>query len=244
VRVVVTGGSGTLGVHAVRALRERGHEVRSLSRRTGVDLATNVGLDRALEDVGLVLHAASDTRRIGARDLRQTRNLLGACARAHHLLYVSIVGIDRIPYRYYRRKLECERIIEQSGVPHTILRATQFHELIEWVFTSVSRWPFAPLPVSAKAQPVAAAEVAARCADLLEGEPLGLAPDFGGPEVLTVPQLLEVWPGRIRVLPIPAVGRTLKGFRAGLNTTPEHADGVRTWAQHLGTSRVTTGRTS
>ena len=232
-RVVVTGGSGTLGVHAVRVLRERGHEVRSLSRRSGVDLATGAGLDRTLEGVDLVLHAASDTRRIGARDARQTRNLLGACGGAYHLLYVSIVGIDRIPYRYYRRKLECERIIEQSGVPHTILRATQFHELIDWVFTSLSRWPFAPLPVSAKAQPVAAAEVAAHCADLLGREPLGHAPDFGGPEVLTVPQMLEAWPGRIRVLPIPMVGRSLQGFRAGLNTAPEHAYGVRTWAQHL-----------
>jgi uncharacterized protein YbjT (DUF2867 family) len=118
--IAVTGGTGTLGVHAVRVLEERGHEVRSLSRRKGVDLATGAGLEQALEGVELVLHAASDTRRIGARDPRQTRNLLDACDHDRHLLYVSIVGIDRIPYRYYRRKLECERIIEQGSVPHTI----------------------------------------------------------------------------------------------------------------------------
>jgi uncharacterized protein YbjT (DUF2867 family) len=232
-RVAVTGGMGTLGVHAVGVLEERGHEVRSLSRRTGVDLASGAGLDQALEGVELVLHAASDTRRIGARDPRQTRNLLSASSRVRHLLYVSIVGIDLIPYRYYRRKLECERIIEEGGVPYTILRVTQFHELIDWVFNKLGSWPIAPLPLSAKAQPVAASEVASQCAALLEGEPLGRAPDFGGPEFLTVPQLLEPWPRRIRVLPIPAVGRVLRGFRAGLNTTPEHADGVLTWAEHV-----------
>lgn len=233
VRVLVTGGSGTLGVDAVQALRERGHDVLAASRRTGVDLATGAGLNEAAHGVDLVLHAASDTRRLGARDPRQTRNLLAACTDVSHLLYVSIVGIDRIPYRYYRRKLECERIVEQSDVPHTILRATQFHELIDWVFTNLGRWPLVPLPTSAKAQPVAAAEVAARCADLLEGEPLGRAPDFGGPEVLTVPQMLDLWPPRIRVLPLPTIGRVLKAFRAGLNTTPEHADGVQTLAQYL-----------
>jgi uncharacterized protein YbjT (DUF2867 family) len=233
--VLVTGGTGTLGVHAVRLLSERGHEVRAVSRRTGVDLATGVGLHEAVEGVDLVLHAASDTRRIGARDASQTRNLLAACGRVNHLLYVSIVGIDEIPYRYYLRKLECERIIERSGVPHTILRATQFHELVDWAFTNLSRWPVAPLPTSAKAQPVAADEVAARCADVLQGEPLSHAPDFGGPEVLTVPEMLELWPGQMRVVPLPTVGRVLRGFRAGLNTTPEHADGVQTWAQYLAT---------
>jgi uncharacterized protein YbjT (DUF2867 family) len=232
-KVVVTGGQGTLGVHAVRALAERGHEVQSLSRRTGFDLATGVGLNDALEGVDLVLHLASDVGRFGARDPRQTSNLLEACGEVRHLLYVSIVGIDKIPYRYYRHKLECERIIEQSGVPYTILRATQFHELIDWAFRHLSRWPLAPLPTKARAQPVAAAEVAVRCADLLQGEPVGRVPDFAGPEVLTVPQMLDLWPDRIRVVPIPTVGRVMKAFRAGLNTAPEHADGAQTFEAYL-----------
>ena len=231
--VVVTGGTGALGKHAVRVLAERGHELRVASRRTGVDLASGAGLDDATNGADLVLHAATDTRRLGAGDPKQTRNLLAACGQVHHLLYVSIVGIDAIPYRYYRRKLECERLIEESSVPHTILRATQFHELIDRVLTAVGRWPLVPLPLSAKGQPVAAAEVAARCADLLEGEALARAPDFGGPEILTLRQLLELWPGRIRALPLPVIGRILRGFRAGLNTTPEHADGVQTWAQYV-----------
>ena len=231
--VVVTGGTGVLGRHAARVLSARGHEVRAVSRRTGVDLAVREAVDAALTGADLVLHAASDTRRLGAGDAKQTGNLLAACDQVRHLLYVSIVGIDAIPYRYYRRKLACEQLIEQGRVPHTILRATQFHELIDWALTALRSWPLAPLPLDAMAQPVGAADVAARCAELLEREPLGRAPDFGGPEVLTLRQVLELWPGRIRALPLPSVGRVLRGFRAGLNTTPEHADGIQTWAQYV-----------
>ena len=231
--VVVTGGTGVLGKHAVRVLTERGHEVRAVSRRAGVDLADRGAVEKALEGAELVLHAASDTRRAGQRDPAQTRNLLAASSRVRHLLYVSIVGIDAIPLRYYRRKLECERLIEPSGVPHTILRATQFHELVDGALTWLARWPLVPLPLDAKGQAVAAAEVAVRCADLLERAPLGRAPDFGGPEVSTLREAIELWPGRVRAVPLPMVGRVLRGFRAGLNTTPEHADGRQTWAQYL-----------
>ena len=231
--VVVTGGTGVLGRHAVRVLGERGHDVRVLARRTGVDLTVRADVDECLTGADLVLHAASDTRRLGAGDPRQVRNLLAACDDVRHLLYVSIVGIDAIPYRYYRRKLECEQIIERSSVPHTILRATQFHELLDAVLTALGRWPLAPLPLSAKGQPVGAADVAARCAELLDTEPLGRAPNFGGPEVLTLRRVIEVWPARVRALPLPAIGRVLRGFRAGLNTTPEHADGSQTWAQYV-----------
>ena len=106
--VLVTGGTGTLGRHAVRLLQERGHEVRSLSRRGGThrgDLSTGAGVPEALAGAELVLHAASDARRrFGRADPALTRNLLAAArgAGVRHLLYVSIVGIDRIPYPYYK----------------------------------------------------------------------------------------------------------------------------------------------
>jgi hypothetical protein len=81
-------------------------------------------------------------------------------------------------------------------------------------------------------QPVAAEEVARRRVDLLEGEPLGRAPDFGGPETHTVRELLDLWPGRLHVLPMPTVGRLLHALAEVRNTTPEHADGRLTWAQY------------
>jgi uncharacterized protein YbjT (DUF2867 family) len=232
--VLVTGGTGRLGSHAVRLLQARGHETRVLSRRTGGDLRRNQGVREAAAGVELVLHAATDTHhRFGAGDPQQTRNLLAACADVRHLLYVSIVGVEQIPLRYYAHKLECERLVSESGLPCTVLRATQFHELVDGVFTKLARWPLAPLPLRAKVQPVAAADVAQRCVDVLEGEPRGRAPDFGGPEIRTVRELLDLWPGRMRLVPLPIVGRLLHALAEGRNTTPGHADGRITWAQYL-----------
>jgi uncharacterized protein YbjT (DUF2867 family) len=231
---LVTGGTGTLGRYLVPMLHERGHAARVLSRQHGVDLLSGAGLPQAIGGAELVVHAASDThRRFGASDPQQTRNLLAACGDVRHLVYVSIVGIDRMPYGYYRYKLECERLIEESGVPYSIQRATQFHELIDGYLTKARRWPVLPLPLSAKVQPVAAAEVAARCADVAAAEPRGHAADFGGPQILTLRQMIAAWPGRVRALPLPAVGRVLRAFEEGRNTTPEHADGELTWAQYL-----------
>jgi uncharacterized protein YbjT (DUF2867 family) len=243
--ILVTGGTGTFGSLLVPILANRGHEVRVLSRRpdrgthTG-DLTTGEGLSEAAGGADLVVHAASDTARprdLGRSDPEQTSHLLAAIGDCRHLLYISIVGIDAIPFRYYRSKLECERLIADSPVPSTILRATQFHELIAYVLGQASRWPVAALPLSFRFQSVAAAEVAARAADLIEGEPLGRAPDFGGPQVLTGRQLAYQWRARrgrpAAVFGLRWPGEVYRGFAQGLNTCPDHADGKQTWAEFL-----------
>ena len=240
--VLVTGGSGTLGSHLVAALRERDQDVRVLSRRPGAgthrgDLTAGEGVAEAAAGAELVLHAASDTRRRGKADLEQTRRLLAAAPDARHLLYVSIVGIDAIPFGYYRRKLACEREIAASSVPHTILRATQFHELLAWALQSVGRLPVVPLPLEWRFQSVAAVEAAARAVELLDGEPLGRAPDFGGPEVLTAREILAAWRARharpSRVVNLRLPGKVNRGFREGRNTCPDHRDGRQTWAEFV-----------
>ncbi|QIS19050.1 SDR family oxidoreductase [Nocardia terpenica] len=243
--VLVTGGTGALGRRIVERLRVRGHDVRVLSRREGAgthvgDLATGEGVRLAAAGAELIVHAASDFRRVGKPDFAQTRNLLAVAGSARHLLYVSIVGIDRIPFRYYRRKLECERLITGSAVPHTILRATQFHDLIATLLRATEHVPFAPLPLDFRFQPVAAEDVAVRIADLLDTEPCSRAPDFGGPEVHTLAELADTWRahrgGLHHPLRLPLPGRIAAAYRAGDNTCPDHADGIQTWAQYLATS--------
>lgn len=240
--VFVTGGTGALGRHVVTRLQERGDEVRVLSRRWGAgthvgDLNTGAGVADAARGAELVVHAASDTRRFGRADLRQTEHLLKAAKDAQHLLYVSIVGIDSIPYAYYRHKLACEQSIASSAVPYTILRATQFHELIGWLMRAAERLPVAPLPLDFRFQTVAADEVAARIAEMTHGDPRREIVDFGGPEVLTLGQMAHAWrdqrgrPRRVVRLPVP--GRVGRGFREGRNTCPEHAEGTQTWAQFV-----------
>jgi len=250
-RVLVTGGTGTLGRPAVRGLLDRGHEVRVLSRRPAPtlppgaaavlgDLSTGAGVAAAVDGVNAVLHAASNTGAgLGRGDVTGTERLLEAArsAAVAHLLYVSIVGIDRIPLIYYRRKLACEQAILASGVGHTILRATQFHDLLSAALRAVEGWPLVLLPVSWRFQPVAAEEAAARAVALLVSGPHGRTTDFGGPEVLTVRELTRVWRlhrGRPRrVIGIPLPGRVARGFRLGLNTCPSNAEGRQRWAEHV-----------
>jgi uncharacterized protein YbjT (DUF2867 family) len=241
--VLVTGGSGTLGRHLVSVLGARGHEVRVLSRRPGAgthvgDLASGVGVAQAAAGAELVVHAASD-RRMGRTDQRQTAHLLDALPSCRHLVYVSIVGVDAIPLGLYRAKLACEELIAGSATPATVLRATQFHELLAMALRGAGRLPLAPLPLDLLFQTVAAAEVAGRVADLLDGPPLGRAPDFGGPEVLNGWQLVAAWRaqlGRPRsVLNLRLPGRLYKSFAGGLNTCPDHADGRQRWAEYVET---------
>src|SRR5438270_14047562 len=124
--VLVTGGTGALGREVVVDLRTAGHRARVLSRQPGTggdwvqgDVARGTGLDRAVEDVDLIIHAASaaaQPARLRATDVAGTRRLIAAAARAHvkHLVFISIVGIDRIDYPYYKVKLEAEKVVTEG----------------------------------------------------------------------------------------------------------------------------------
>lgn len=245
--VLVTGGTGALGRLVVARLREQADEVRVLSRRAGAgthvgDLKTGAGVADAARGVELIVHAASDTQRFGRADLEQTMHLLEAAGDAAHLLYVSIVGIDQIPFGYYQRKLACEQRIVSSGNPYTILRATQFHELIGFLLRGVERLPVAPLPLDFRFQTIAAADVAERVAQLIKGEPTGRIVNFGGPEVLSLEQMAEVWKaerGRPRrLVPLPLPGAVARAFREGRNTCPEQATGRQRWGAFVATGAL------
>ncbi|MDD7967254.1 SDR family oxidoreductase [Actinomycetospora lemnae] len=234
--VLVTGGTGTLG----RALVPLLDGPRVLSRREGPgrvvgDLATGEGLDAALAGVGTVVHLAS--RPTG--DATATARLVDAARRAgaEHLVHISIVGADRIPLPYYREKVRSEQLVEGSGLPWTILRATQFHDLLAMLFRATARVGVLPVLAGTSFQPVAVGDVAARLADLVTGAPSGRAPDLGGPEVRAMDDLARTWARatgtRRPVLPLRLPGAIARGFRDGLHLAPEHADGVVTFEQYL-----------
>lgn len=236
--VLVTGGSGTLGRHLVGVLRQHGHDVRVLSRRVGVgthqgNLVSGDGVHAAVQGARWVVHAAT-----GRRDVDQTRHLLEASKEeVEHLVYVSIVGIDAIPFWYYRQKLRCEGLVEASGTPFTILRATQFHELLARGLRALAKLPVAPLPAQFRFQPVAAKEVAGRLAEVVELPPISRADDFGGPEVLELGEIARLWqerkgrPKHFARVTLP--GRVAGGFREGRNTCPDHRHGKQTWQDFL-----------
>ena len=238
--VLVTGGTGTLG----RALVPLLDDPRVLSRRDGPgravgDLDTGAGLDAAVAGASVVVHLASRPR----GDSAATARLVDAARRAGtpHLVHVSIVGADRIPLPYYREKVRSERLVEESGLPWTILRATQFHDLLAGLFAAAARAGALPVLAGTSFQPIAVDDVAARLAALAAGPPQGRAADLGGPEVRTMADLARAWSaatGRRRpVLPLRLPGAIARGYRSGAHLAPAHAEGVVTFEQYLAASQ-------
>jgi uncharacterized protein YbjT (DUF2867 family) len=243
---LVTGATGTLGVPTVARLHAAGHDVRSLSRHSGPglltgDLLTGAGLDTALDGVDVVLHLATDPRAKDA-DVEATGNLLAAAARAgvRHLVHVSIVGIDDIPLPYYRTKAAVERLVAESGLPHTILRATQFHPFVTMTFTAQRRLPLVVVP-EIPLQPIAVEDVADRLVELASSAPAGRVADIGGPEQRALPDLARAWARaagvRRPVVPVSLPGNLFGAYRSGAAMVPGPAYGRTSYEDWLAAGR-------
>lgn len=248
--VLVTGGTGTLGRHVVRRLRDAGHRARILTRHpkghvdtVEGDLTTGAGLLHALSGMDAIIHAASATTEVTrgrATDVEGTRRLLALARDANikHVVFVSIVGIDGVQYPYYRTKVAAEGVVHENMVPWSILRATQFHQLIEFFLGGFCKLPgLATVPFGWQFQPVDPGEVATRLVEVVQKEPAGMLPDFGGPEIRELKSLARSWLAarksskRLVDLWLP--------FKAGRQVTegkllcPEHKDGTITFEQYL-----------
>jgi uncharacterized protein YbjT (DUF2867 family) len=244
--VLVTGGAGVLGRRVVERLGSAGvgSRVLSHSNRPGTirgDLLTGEGLDRAVEGVDTIIHCASSPfRKTRETDVEGTGLLLEAANRAgvSHVVYISIVGIDRVQsYPYYRTKLDAERQISGSPIPHTILRATQFHDLVLGAIRFLDSSPAMVIPRGLVGQPIDAGEVAERLVELALLEPAGRVPDVGGPEILTLADAARAYlaiTGRWRrTFEVPLPGKTVRAIRDGALTCPENRYGRLRWEDFL-----------
>jgi uncharacterized protein YbjT (DUF2867 family) len=252
--ILLTGGTGTLGRLVVPRLRDAGCPVRVLSRHAhepadGVeyvtgDLTTGEGVDAAVVGTGTVVHCAGTS----SGDDEKARTLVRAATAAgvEHLVYISVVGADRVPvlsrvdramFGYFASKRAAERVVEESGLPWTTLRASQFHDLLLTVAQQMAKLPVIPVPAGVRFQPVDAGEVATRLVELALGKPSGLVPDIAGPRVYSTAELLRGYlraTGRHRLLvPVRLPGAAARAVRAGAVLAPDHAVGVRTWEDFL-----------
>lgn len=250
-RVAVVGGTGTFGAAAVAALACRGHDVWVLSRHRPdgpeaeshrrVDLANGEGLRDALSGIEVVVDASNGSR--PGRPMREvmlagTRRLMEAeqeVGVAHHVL-ISIVGIERVAFSYYRVKLEQERALADSVVPASVIRSTQFHQLLDGLFESASR--FGVLPAGSIAlQPVDAREVAGVLVDAVEQGPWHGRREIAGPEVLPLSALARSWLAatgrRRRLVAMPILGKMGRALRDGALTRPDAQRATLTFAQWL-----------
>lgn len=248
--ILVTGGTGTLGRVLVQQLLDKGLRPRILSRRernsadpAGVqwvtaDLLTGPKLADAVADVDAIVHCATNGRH-PADDVRGTRRLIDTAllGGSPHLIYVSIVGVDKIGLKYYRYKHGIEGIVENSGLPWTVQRATQFHDLVAGLLRSAARLPVMTLPAGVSFQPIDTGDVARRLLDIVTGPPRGRADDIGGPLIETAQDLAQQYlraAGKHRrIAPVWTPGAVARGYREGLHLTPEHADGTGTFQEYL-----------
>ncbi|MET7399852.1 NAD(P)H-binding protein [Dactylosporangium sp. NPDC005572] len=232
--LLVTGATGTLGRDVVTTLRERGHEVRGLSRSAPGfvhgDLLTGAGIADAVDGADVIIHAATD----GRHDDAATANLLRHVRDDQHLIYVSIVGVDRVPLPYYRSKYRIEQRIRERG--GSILRATQFHNLVRTLARGLTAAPVGLYPVF-DIQPVDTSEVARRLAEIAEGGRRVELEDFAGPEVRSARELFQVYlrsAGRRRpLLPVRLPGKIFRAYRSGGHLAPASAAGTITFEQFL-----------
>lgn len=236
--ILVTGATGKLGTPTTELLRAAGHEVRALSRRPGPghtvgDLVTCQGISEAVAGVDTVVHCAT-----GRQDVHQGRSMIGAAVAAgvEHFVLISIVGCDRIPLGYYRGKVEIEHTLEESGLPFTIQRATQFYHLVDSVFR-VQRYLPALLAPSFSLQPVPVEAVARILAQLASGAPQGRVADVGGPRVRSAHELAEAWRTaagtRRPIWDIRPPGKIMAALRAGHNLATQNPVGEESFEDYL-----------
>lgn len=252
--ILVTGGTGTLGRHVVQRLRNADRSLRVLSRHSresdgGIefvagDLTTGTGIEAAVEGAEIIVHCAGTSKGDGEKAL----HLVEAASQAgtRHLVYISVVGADQVPvvsgidramFGYFASKLAGERVVADSGIPWTTLRATQFQESFLMLARQMAKLPVMPVAAGMRFQPIAVDEVAAQLVDLALGMPIGLAPAIAGPRVYTMAGLLREYlqasHRRRPIIPLWVPGKAARAIRDGANLARERAVGRRTWEEFL-----------
>ena len=187
-KIVVIGGSGLIGTRVVKRLTEQGHEALAASPKTGVDATTGQGLAEALAHADVVVDVSNAPSwedaavlaffESSGRNLARTEQQIGV---RHHVA-LSVVGTDRLQDSgYFRAKLAQEKIIKGSGIPYTIIRATQFFEFLRAIADTSMADNRVRLP-RVGFQPIAADDVAAAVAAAAVGSPVNGTIEIAGPE--------------------------------------------------------------
>lgn len=194
-KIVVVGGSGLIGAKVVQKLTRQGHQVVAASPSKGVNSVTGEGLEAVFAGAEVVVDVSNSPSFEDAPVLEffetSTRNIVAAAKKAgvNHIAVLSVVGTERmLNAGYFRGKIAQERLIEASGLPYTILRATQFFEFIGAIAGAATQGDTVRLS-AALIQPIAGEDVADAVAEIALARPADGILEIGGPDVLPMHQL-------------------------------------------------------
>jgi uncharacterized protein YbjT (DUF2867 family) len=246
-KVLVTGVTGQLGSALLKQLKNTDYDVKITSRRKPenvnfewiyCDLLTGEGLEEAINDVDVVIHAATSPRKDSdIIDVSGFNKFLDTDQHIKHFIYPSIVGIEDIPMKYYRNKYQAEELLRNSSVPHTIVRATQFHSFVENLFLSKPLFKRYLVPGDIKIQSVDVDEFAAHLIRMINVGPQGKTEDFAGPEILTLREMAElkikVNNESNKVVSLSFPGKLYRALLNGKNTNDHRKVGKVTFEEFL-----------
>jgi len=210
-RVLVAGGDGNLGSSIVKELQAQGQVVRVMSRKpepesfgesvdwAQADIVTGDGVKTALQNVHTIVNCiSSPVQNTYETDILATQRFLAMAKEVgvKHVLHISIIGIDRIMLPYYQYKLGAELVVIESGLPYTIARIAQFHSFVDYLLSPLRDvdTDVVKIPINVKFQSIHTSEVAHHLAPyIINGEAMGRLPDFGGPEILRLEDMVQAW---------------------------------------------------
>jgi uncharacterized protein YbjT (DUF2867 family) len=188
-KIVVIGGTGLIGTKLVAKLTEHGHEAVPAAPSTGVNTLTGEGLADVLKGADVVVDVANSPSFEAGPVMEffktSTGNLLQAedAAGVRHHVGISIVGTERLAdNHYFAAKIAQEDLIKNSGIPYSLVHATQFFEFVDGI-ADEGTWDDGKVHIAPVAwQPIAGEDVAANLARVAVGEPLNARIDIAGPE--------------------------------------------------------------
>lgn len=260
-KILITGGTGVLGTVLAQELKSQNADFVLASRHLSktqsyakdvvqeaaktnwrkLDLVKNEGVKQALEGIHTAVHLASGFGKVHgqAEDIVAIKNLIDAAQKIdlQHLIFISIVGVDKVPLAYYQTKYQVEQYIKQQKVPFTILRVTQFHNFIEAQIQQMVRLPIGFVPKKLKSQPIQLEAAAKEITKLIKAGVQNEVLNIGGKEVLDfgtfAKTLLHYTKKSKPIVNVPIIGKFMHALAEGNLTCKEVSLKSCTWEEYL-----------
>lgn len=251
-KILLTGGTGQLGKKLIEFLSGEDFLIEVLTRDTNkslkekvtylnADLCQPKSLQVLISEYQAIVHWASNPKNTEEMDIKGTTNLIERLSnhKVENFIHISIIGIDRTDFPYYKSKLRTEEIIKNSGLPYTILRVTQFHDFVYHRILNAGNTQAETLavPQGLKFQSIDLTDVCREVLNLLKNKPINTVLEIRGPQILSIDEILDAHIQIIalekKVSMVPVQNEFQKLFTTGINISSHAIKGHIQWVDFL-----------